>query len=111
LKSNAHLIIDARNGKNLTHLQSILLFKDSSEQSEDTEKTLTHPPPVLLFKDSIIMSFAPRRFSPLSLSGPQKHDLFLDVRDLIGIIAKDAQALPPSLTTRPFVGLSSFYSI
>jgi len=30
LKSNAHLIIDARNGKNLTHLQSILLFKDSS---------------------------------------------------------------------------------
>src|SRR6516162_3494933 len=30
LKSNTHLIIDARNGKNLTHLQSILLFKDSS---------------------------------------------------------------------------------
>src|SRR6516225_4306111 len=30
LKSNAHLIIDARKRKNLTHLQSILLFKDSS---------------------------------------------------------------------------------
>jgi len=30
LKSKAHLIIDARNGKNLTHLQSILLFKDSN---------------------------------------------------------------------------------
>ena len=30
LKSNAHLIIDARTGKNLTHLQWILLFKDSS---------------------------------------------------------------------------------
>jgi len=32
LKSHAHLIINARNGKNLTHLQSILLFKDSSER-------------------------------------------------------------------------------
>src|SRR6516162_6257833 len=30
LKNNAHLIIDARKRKNLTHLQSILLFKDSS---------------------------------------------------------------------------------
>ena len=30
LKSNAHLIIDVRKRKNLTHLQSILLFKDSS---------------------------------------------------------------------------------
>src|SRR6516162_10126331 len=29
LKSNAHLIRDARKRKNLTHLQSILLFKDS----------------------------------------------------------------------------------
>jgi len=29
LKSNAHFIIDARKRKNLTHLQSILLFKDS----------------------------------------------------------------------------------
>ena len=29
LKSKAHLIIDARESKNLTHLQSILLFKDS----------------------------------------------------------------------------------
>ena len=32
LKSNAHLIIDARKRKNLTHLQSILLFKDSSQR-------------------------------------------------------------------------------
>jgi hypothetical protein len=31
LKSNAHLIIDARKRKNLTHLQSILLFTDSSD--------------------------------------------------------------------------------
>jgi len=30
LKNNAHLIIDARKRKNLTRLQSILLFKDSS---------------------------------------------------------------------------------
>jgi hypothetical protein len=29
LKSKARLIIDARKRKNLTHLQSILLFKDS----------------------------------------------------------------------------------
>jgi len=36
LKSNAHLIIDARNGKNFTHLQSILLFKDSSEAAPQT---------------------------------------------------------------------------
>jgi hypothetical protein len=33
LKSNAHLVIDARKRKNLTHLQSILLFKDSSLDS------------------------------------------------------------------------------
>src|SRR5215469_15927279 len=33
LKSKAHLIIDARNGKNLTDLQSRLLFKDSRNPS------------------------------------------------------------------------------
>src|SRR5262249_23940443 len=33
LKNKAHLIIDAQNGKNLTHLLSILLFKDSSHVS------------------------------------------------------------------------------
>jgi hypothetical protein len=30
LKSKAHLITDARKPKNLTHLQRVLLFKDSS---------------------------------------------------------------------------------
>src|SRR5262249_34602314 len=30
LKSKAHLITDARKSKNLTHLQRVLLFKDSS---------------------------------------------------------------------------------
>src|SRR6516164_11581605 len=30
LKSKAHLITDARKRKNLTHLQRVLLFKDSS---------------------------------------------------------------------------------
>jgi len=33
LKSKAHLIIDAPNGKNLTDLQSRLLFKDSRNPS------------------------------------------------------------------------------
>jgi hypothetical protein len=33
LKSKAHLVTDARKWKNLTHLQSILLFKDSRDYS------------------------------------------------------------------------------
>src|SRR6516165_9906007 len=39
LKSKARLIIDARKRKNLTHLQSILLFKDSRESRKDFERT------------------------------------------------------------------------
>jgi hypothetical protein len=31
LKSKAHLVTDAEKRKNLTHLQRVLLFKDSSE--------------------------------------------------------------------------------
>jgi len=33
LKSKSDLIVDARQWKNLTHLQSILLFKDSRHPS------------------------------------------------------------------------------
>jgi len=36
LKRKADLIIDARNGKNLTHLQRVLLFKDSSATQKAT---------------------------------------------------------------------------
>jgi len=38
LKSNAHLIIDAGKRKDLTHLQSILLFKDSSKATPQTSE-------------------------------------------------------------------------
>jgi len=40
LKSNAHLVIDARKRKNLTHLQSILLFKDSREPESGSPETI-----------------------------------------------------------------------
>jgi hypothetical protein len=38
LKSKAHLITDARKWKNLTHLQRVLLFKDSSEAAAQTNQ-------------------------------------------------------------------------
>jgi len=43
LKSNAHLIIDTRKRKNLIHLQSILLFKDSS--GWERRESSSHAPP------------------------------------------------------------------
>jgi len=43
LKSKAHLVTDARKWKNLTHLQSILLFKDSRAEVSSEERKQLHP--------------------------------------------------------------------
>jgi hypothetical protein len=51
LKSKSDLIVDARQWKNLTHLQSILLFKDLIVDARQW-KNLTHLQSILLFKDS-----------------------------------------------------------